>query len=79
VLAGIVTLLTVSAWITAVQRIAFVYRATTPGPGGDSRVVGAAPGSAPDAAPGAPAAPRSDPPDGTAPASRADGARHALT
>ncbi|HEY0970561.1 MAG TPA: CDP-alcohol phosphatidyltransferase family protein [Gemmatimonadales bacterium] len=29
VLAGIVTLLSVTAWITAVQRIVFVYRATT--------------------------------------------------
>ena len=31
VLAAIVTLLSVTAWITAVQRIIFVYRTTTPG------------------------------------------------
>jgi hypothetical protein len=32
VLAGIVSLLTVTSWITAIQRIAFVYHATTPRP-----------------------------------------------
>lgn len=31
VLMGIVALLSVSSWLTAAQRIAFVYRATTPG------------------------------------------------
>jgi CDP-diacylglycerol--glycerol-3-phosphate 3-phosphatidyltransferase len=76
ILAGIVTLLTVSAWVTAVQRIAFVYRATTPGRGGDGRRADPA-----AAAPEAPAAHRSDrPPDGGgAPVTRADGVRHVLT
>jgi len=77
ILAGIVTLLSISSWVTAVQRIAYVYRATSPRPGGADRPAGAAP----DAGPDAPAAPRSDaPPDGgAAPALRADGARRVLT
>ena len=76
ILAGIVVLLTVSAWVTAVQRIAFVYRATMAGQGSDGRLAG----SAPPAAPGAPA-PRSEQPPagGAAPAMRADGAHRALT
>ena len=72
ILAGIVTLLTVTAWITAVQRIAFVYRATTAGCGGGAGEI-----ADPVAAPGPP--PAADaPPGGTAPVARADGTRHAL-
>ena len=72
VLAAIVTLLAVTAWITAVQRIAFVHRATSSGTGGSADVpVGAA-------APAVPPGPQA-PPGGTVPASRADGARHVLT
>jgi CDP-diacylglycerol--glycerol-3-phosphate 3-phosphatidyltransferase len=72
VLAGIVTLLAVTAWITAVQRIAFVHRVTSSGPGGAPDARGPADASA---TPPGPAAQ----PGGTVPASRADGARHALT
>ncbi len=58
VLAGIVTLLSVSAWYTAVQRIVFVYRATT---GSATTGPGAEGGAGPLAA-GAPAAANPTPP-----------------
>ena len=61
VLMGIVILLTVTSWVTAVQRIAFVYRATTGAPSAPSATAAPAP-----AAPAAPAAP----PAGEPPRSR---------
>lgn len=56
VLAAIVTLLSVTAWITAVQRILFVYRATT-GPGAAGGAGAVAAPAAPSARPGATAEP----------------------
>lgn len=64
VLIAIVTLLSVTAWMTAVQRILFVYRATEGrGAGGTT---GAAPGGSSGAVgdPGAPPAAPLDPPGG---------------
>ncbi|MFN8579803.1 MAG: CDP-alcohol phosphatidyltransferase family protein [Gemmatimonadaceae bacterium] len=52
VLSFICTLLSVTAWITAVQRILFVYRATTPSPlDGTSEVADASPSPEPIASP----------------------------
>jgi CDP-diacylglycerol--glycerol-3-phosphate 3-phosphatidyltransferase len=71
ILAGIVVLLSVTAWITAVQRIAFVYRVTkVAGGGGGTRPEGR--DEPLDGAPGEPGA-------GSVTTSRADVARHAYT
>ena len=74
VLAGIVTLLSVTAWMTAVQRIMFVYRATS-GPGATG---GAGTASASTAAASTPMAP-DEPAGPTSPAVAAAVGHQALT
>jgi phosphatidylglycerophosphate synthase len=56
VLMGIIILLTVTAWITAVQRIAYVYRATKARDAKPIRMVSDPPGAANPSAPAAKAA-----------------------
>jgi CDP-diacylglycerol--glycerol-3-phosphate 3-phosphatidyltransferase len=56
VLMGIIILLTVTAWITAVQRIAYVYRATQARDAKPIRMVSDPPGAASPSAPAAKAA-----------------------
>ena len=56
VLMGIIILLTVTAWITAVQRIAFVYRATKDRDAKPIRMVSDQPGAAAPSTPAAKAA-----------------------
>ncbi len=73
VLAGIVTLLSVTAWMTAVQRIMFVYRATT----GSGAAGGA--GSTPTAPVAAPSPDVFPPPDEPARSSAAVVGHQALT
>lgn len=71
VLACIVTLLSITAWITAVQRIAYVHRVTRAADRGDG------PGAPTDARPTAPGAPL--PPAAPLTSARADAAHPAYT